>query len=371
MARLFISATRQHDGKTTTSIGLHSLFAKLGKRVHFIKPVGQRYIEEGGHKVDEDAILFQRLFDPDVRLPAMSPVAVPRGFTEHYVFHRDRDALYREIDTAMAEVDQGVDITIIEGTGHAGVGSVFDASNADVAKHLHAKAIIVSQGGIGRCIDEICLNRALFERAGVPVLGAVLNKDLLDKYEKIDRTVRQGLANQGIPCLGVVPYLPELTYPTIRQVAEELKLAVLSGEDYLDNRARSTIVAAMEPQNTLSFIKDGTFVITPGDRVDNILVSIATHLVRKEGDRSQAGVSGILLSGGFIPHFTIMNLLKQTHVPVLSSGEDTYSISAEIQKFVVKIGIGDTDKIKTATDLIERHVDGRAILDLLGQGTMG
>ena len=67
-----------------------------------------------------------------------------------------------EIDKAIAEVDRGVDLTLVEGTGHAGVGSVFDASNAQVAKRLGAKAIIVSQGGIGRCIDEICLNRALF-----------------------------------------------------------------------------------------------------------------------------------------------------------------------------------------------------------------
>ena len=42
------------------------------------------------------------------------------------------------------------DYVIIEGTGHAGVGSVFNLSNAQVARRLNAKVIIVAAGGIGR-----------------------------------------------------------------------------------------------------------------------------------------------------------------------------------------------------------------------------
>ena len=42
--------------------------------------------------------------------------------------------------------------------------------------------VIVSEGGVGRPIDEIVLNAALFEREGVHVAGAIVNKvDLLAK----------------------------------------------------------------------------------------------------------------------------------------------------------------------------------------------
>ena len=77
------------------------------------------------------------------------------------------------------------DFVIIEGTGHAGVGSVFDLSNATVAKLLQSKVIIVSRGGIGRPIDEISLNLALFEKQGVEVIGAIINKVVPEKMEML------------------------------------------------------------------------------------------------------------------------------------------------------------------------------------------
>jgi len=44
---------------------------------------------------------------------------------------------------------------------------VFDLSNAQVAQNsLARKVIIVTRGGIGKPIDEVSLNRALFEREG-------------------------------------------------------------------------------------------------------------------------------------------------------------------------------------------------------------
>ena len=50
---------------------------------------------------------------------------------------------------------------------------------------LGAKVIIVSSGGIGRPVDEIEMNRALFEKHGVEVIGAILNKVHLDKMDYI------------------------------------------------------------------------------------------------------------------------------------------------------------------------------------------
>jgi dethiobiotin synthetase len=78
------------------------------------------------------------------------------------------------------------------------VGSVIDCSNADVAALLGSQAIIISGGGIGRAIDEIMLNKALFDLCKVPVLGVIINKVLPDKLDKIKSIVGKGLERKGI-----------------------------------------------------------------------------------------------------------------------------------------------------------------------------
>jgi len=74
---------------------------------------------------------------------------------------------------------------VIEGTGHAGVGSIFDLSNARVANLLDAKVILVTSGGIGKPMDEIELNMALFEKECAEVIGVIINKVIVSKYRKI------------------------------------------------------------------------------------------------------------------------------------------------------------------------------------------
>ena len=60
MARIYVAATEQHAGKTTVSVGLYRAAIAHGYKACFIKPVGQRYVLDGGQRVDEDAVLFKR-----------------------------------------------------------------------------------------------------------------------------------------------------------------------------------------------------------------------------------------------------------------------------------------------------------------------
>src|SRR6185436_4934291 len=118
--------------------------------------------------------------------------------TEQYVFNPQPEKLKETIEKSFHNLVRGKDAIIIEGTGHAGVGSVIDFSNADVASLLGAKVIIVSEGGIGKSIDEIMLNKALFDLKHVEVCGVIVNKVILEKYDKIKKTVDQGLKNKGM-----------------------------------------------------------------------------------------------------------------------------------------------------------------------------
>jgi BioD-like phosphotransacetylase family protein len=180
----------------------------------------------------------------------MSPITIGPGYTEKYIFNPQKEELEAKIKKSFHSLIIGRDSILVEGTGHAGVGSVIDFSNADVAKLLGSKAIIVAEGGIGKSIDEIILNKALFDLRGVELLGVIINKVLPEKLTRIKKILRQGLKNKGIRMLGCIPIQPLLSSPTVEQIKDRLNLKLLSGKSSMGRRVRHTIVAAMEPAET-------------------------------------------------------------------------------------------------------------------------
>ncbi len=360
MVPIFVAATGRDAGKTTTSLGLIHFFRKHGLKAAFIKPVGQRYQVIEGAKVDEDSVLIRDIFGLDTPLPLMSPVAVPRGFTTEYVHHRDKFGfLAEDILRAFAEIGRGQDVVIVEGTGHAGVGSIFELSNATVARMLGAKAVIVSGGGIGSAVDEIVLNAALFEKAGVPVIGAVVNKVLADKYAKVKEVVSRALVDRGLCPVAFLPFRSQLTSPHVLQVAEQLSAEFLCGREYATDYVENVVIAGMEPQNVIPLLARRSLVITPGDRVDNILVAVSSHLMH---DPTRLQVSAILLTHGFRPHDTIVELLKKANIPVLLTERDTYSVASKVYSMSVKTQSNDREKIDIIKKMVEEHMAAECLI---------
>ena len=82
MRHLYLAATGQNRGKTTVGLGLLDGFVRRGLSTGFMKPVGQRTVIEDGVPADEDAVLMRSVFGLAEPLAAMSPVHIPRGFTQ-------------------------------------------------------------------------------------------------------------------------------------------------------------------------------------------------------------------------------------------------------------------------------------------------
>src|SRR4249920_885261 len=219
--RVFIAATRQNDGKTTTSLGLIAALQKHYPRIGYIKPVGQRFVEIEEQKIDEDTVLMDSVYQLNCPLVDMSPIAVEPDFTRRYLQSSNNETLVRKIQKAFDRVAWEKDFVLCEGSGHAGVGSVFDLSNAQVAKVLGAKVIIVTSGGIGKPIDEVSLNQALFEKEGVKIIGVIINKVHSDKVDYITDFARRGFKRKGLELLGVIPHQQILSSPTLDLIREE------------------------------------------------------------------------------------------------------------------------------------------------------
>jgi BioD-like phosphotransacetylase family protein len=362
LKNIFISAIHQNAGKTTVALGLFKSFQEHKIKTTFMKPVGQETVTYEEKSIDKDTYLMGEVYHCKKYIKDMSPITVGRGYTEKYILNPEKQHLQDKILKSFQTLIRGKNAIIVEGTGHAGVGSVIDCSNADVASLLGSKAIIVSGGGIGRAIDEIMLNKALFDLRNVPLLGVIINKVLPDRLEKIKSIVGKGLERKGIQLLGVIPELEMLSAPTVEQIKERLDLKIFSGEENLQTRVYDAIVAAMEPYNMIGHLRDGALVITSGDRVDNILVAVSSYLL-KEGRTVK--VAGLILTGGLTPGPKIAGLLKDSRIPVLYSEADTYTIAAAIENLTCKIQKTDRDKIREAHRLIKTYVDVDKILNSL------
>jgi BioD-like phosphotransacetylase family protein len=360
MKPLYIGATLQDCGKTSVCLGLMQVLHDRGHDPGYCKPVGQHYVRYRDKNIDEDGVLMHQVFNLPDEPYYMSPIAIERGFTRKFIEHPDVKPLEKEILRCRDELLKAHPMVIIEGTGHAGVGSCFGLSNARVAQLLDAKVVIVTSGGIGRPLDEIALNLSLFRDFGVEVLGAIVNKVLMEKYDKIRDTVDKGLQLLGTQLLGAIPYDRTLTTFTMGQLAEEFNYQILCGHDALSNMIEDTVIAAMEPQNVLKYIRTNTLIITPGDRVDNILVSLLIL------SRDTAN-GGIILTGGFEPHPTIEPLLKSSRIPVLLSPEDTFKVSARMKDIGFKIRSYDTAKVERLHQLVAEYVDTDTILNSLNK----
>jgi len=361
--RLFVAATRMNDGKTTTCLGLFAALQGQFPRVGFIKPVGQRYINIDGHQVDEDSYLLDVIYQVRVPIESMSPVTIDSTLTRRYLKAPAAmlPALEDKICRAFDRVSWEKDFTIIEGTGHAGVGSVFDLSNARVAKLLNAKVILVAQGGIGRPIDEIALNKALFDEAGVEVLGVILNKVEPDKIPQITEYAGLGLARLGVPLLGVLPVRQMLIMPGISQIAEEIGGKWLNGRPndsaHRAHRANRVIVGAMTAKGIVDYLQPGVVIITPGDRDDIILAAVSS--ARLSGEKT---IAGLVLSDDILPHPKLMDLLEQTEIPVIAARQECYTVSSRIHSMTVKTQPQDTDKFPVIKKLIMDHVDMKRLV---------
>jgi len=358
--RIFIAATRQNDGKTTLSLGLISILKKRFNNIGFIKPIGQRYLVEQGYNIDEDSYLIEEIFGIKSNLKDMSPIAIERGFTQKYIENPDRKPLELQVKNAFKKIAERSDLVVIEGTGHAGVGSVFDMSNAIVAKMLNSKVVIVSAGGIGRPIDEVMLSAPLFKQAGVEIAGVIVNKVQDTKYKKIDSLVRKGFKQHGIDVLGVIPYLKVLDMPTMEHMADELKGRIISGSNDNMLKAISNIVVATgKPRTVLRQISERSLVVTSGDR-EELIKCLLKEVEKKKANQDM--VAGFIITCGFMPNRRIRHMLEKSKIPVLLVQEDTFGIITKIDKMIVKIHPGEKDKITMIERLVADHIDLESLL---------
>jgi len=382
MRQLYLAATGMNRGKTTVALGLLAALHGRGLNIGFIKPVGQRYAIVDGQPADEDAILMRAALNLPDPLNVMSPVHIPRGFTKAYISGEVTPDLPGRIRRAHASLAAKHDYLLIEGTGHAGVGSVVGLSNATVARMLGAPVVIVSEAGVGRPIDEIVLNRALFARHGVEVAGAIVNKVDTDAHPTLPDILHDGLARHGIELLGLLPYRPLLSNPTLSMLLEQVKGEMLSQPDDLDRVIEHVAIGAMQPRHLIERVGPGSLLIIPGDRTDVIHAVVAANRAARSGgerrglfarrrqvfgrspaDPARTELAGLVLTGGYRPRPRDLEAIQQERMFAFLVESDTYEAASAVHDLLVKTHPADRDKIELTQRLVSEYLDIDRLLD--------
>lgn len=369
MKSFFVAATGQNVGKTTTCLGLLAGLKKRYKSVGFFKPVGQEHVEtETGSHVDKDVALFRSYFKLQDPYEEMSPVLFPRGFTRDYldgkVDHRD---LVAKIEDAHRSLTSNNSMTVIEGTGHTGVGSIVDLNNAQVAALLKCPLILIASGGLGSSFDELALNHAQCEKYGVKVAGVILNRVIDEKREMILEYVPKALKRWNIPLLGCIPYTPFLSMPTMSDFEALFQTNVLTAPEHRLRHFHNIRLVATSAEMYRTLIIPNQLVITPAGREDIILATLTRFwdmLIANPDDDLQAG---IILTGKTPPKESIVDQIKRAKIPMLYAPVSSFVAMKMINSFTAKIRKEDTEKIEEAVKVVEQHIDFEKLQKALQQ----
>lgn len=361
----FIAATGQHVGKTTTCLGLISGLKKKYKQVGFIKPIGQEQVEtDAGIHVDKDVVLFKDHFALAEEESLMSPVLFPRGFTRDYLDGKiNKEELEEKIQSSYQAIAKKNDVIVVEGTGHVGVGSIANLSNARVASLLNLPIILVASGGLGSSFDALAVNKALSDAFDVKISGIILNRVHDDKREMVLSYMKKALDRWNIPILGCIPFDPFLSNPTMKDFEILFNATLLSGEDHHMRHFRHTRLVATSLKNYRELVLPNQLIITPANREDIILATLTKHWDVKISTPLEDLAVGIILTGEAPPRQTIVESLKKANIPMLYAPVSSYRAMEMITSYTVKIRKEDKEKIKEAVDVVESHIDFDLLLN--------
>jgi BioD-like phosphotransacetylase family protein len=359
---IYVAATGQHIGKTTTTLGLMAALKDYGfQRVGYCKPVGQKVTSLTSLQVDKDAFLFSKIMDFELTSELHSPVILGKGATAAYL---DNPAAfdYRDrILRASKKLQQDNDVVVYEGTGHPGVGSIVNLSNADVAKMVGAKVVLVVEGGIGNTIDKMSLSLAKFKEQKAPVIGVIVNKVWPEKLEKIKYYVGKKLDELGINLLGVVPFDRSLSYPIMRTVNNAVGGHFIQFEENFANRVEDIVPGSLIEEVQDISRRRNLLLVVSHKRVRETLKKLEG--IMKRSKVTESPLSGILLTGehqqerprwGTSIYEYYINRYK---LPVISTELDTLGAVTKINRLEVKINTSTPWKVERAIELMKEHVD--------------
>ncbi len=370
---IYVAATGQHIGKTTSTLGLMAALKDYGiEKVGYCKPVGQQITRLASLKVDKDAFLFSEIMDFELSSELHSPVILGKGATVAYLDNPAAFNYKERILKAAKVLQKENEVVVYEGTGHPGVGSIVDLSNAVVARMLDAKVVMIVEGGIGNTIDKLSLSLAKFREKKVNLAGVIVNKVRPQKLEKVRYYVGKKLNQMGLDLLGVVPFDQSLCHPIMKTINRAVKGHFLYFEENFANRVEGIIPGSLIEEVEEIEQRKNLLLVVSYKRVTEALKKLEDITKKTKMSNRSSPLSGILLTGEGRTEKSYNRTLELAYVkkhrlPVISTHLDTLGAFTKINRLEVKINTSTPWKVDRAVQLIKEHVQLERILGIVNE----
>ncbi|MFR9676861.1 phosphate acetyltransferase [Streptomyces sp. TR06-5] len=354
MARsVYVAGVERGDGRQVVELGLMELLTRQVDRVGVFRPLAH----DGPDPIHDLLRARYRL-----RQPAGAIVGLGYDEAAALLAEKGTDELVARLVDRFHAVAADYEAVLVLGTDFADTGLPAElALNARLANELGSSVLAVV-GAHDRTADsvvsEVRNTHHTYVSLGCEILAVVANRfqgaDARGLARKLDSRVPEPVY--------VLPEEPALSAPTVAQVQEALGATVLLGDPAgLSRDVRDFVFGGAHLPTFLPALTEGCLVITPGDRADLIVGSLAAH------SAGSPAISGLLLTLDARPGPETMALAERLApgTPVLAVTGSSFPTAAELFALEGRLTAATPRKAEVALGLFERHVDTAQLTDRL------
>ncbi|MEW2603801.1 phosphate acetyltransferase [[Kitasatospora] papulosa] len=356
---VYVTGIDRGDGRQVVDLGVMELLTRQVDRVGVFRPL----VHDGPDRLFE-------LLRARYRLSQSAETVFGLDYQEASAVQAEKgtDELVSLLVERFHQVARDYEVVLVLGSDFAATQLPDElALNARLANEFGSSVIAVVGGkdqDAGSVRAETRNAYRAYAGLGCDVLAMIVNRVASEDRAEIAERLRTQLP---VPC-SVLPDDPALSAPTVSQITAALGGTVLLGDDSgLARDALDFVFGGAMLPNLLKALTPGCMVVTPGDRADLVIGSLAAH------SAGTPPIAGVLLTLNERPGEEILRLAARLApgTPVIAVAGGSFPTAGELFALEGKLNAATPRKAETALGLFERHVDTGALLERLSVARSG
>ncbi|MFH8379742.1 phosphate acetyltransferase [Kitasatospora sp. NPDC018058] len=352
MARsVYVTGIDRGDGRQAVELGVMELLTRQVDRVGVFRPLV--HADAPGEPGSDHVV---ELLRGRYRIELPGPELYGLTYEEAAALQaaQGQDELVSTLVDRFRALERRCQAVLVLGTDFADTNIPDElAFNARLANEFGA-AVLPVVGGQGKdpeaVIAEVRNAHRAYTDLGCETLAMIANRTAPSAKQRIQRTLTEKLP---IPAY-VIPEEPALAAPTVAQLVEATGADVLLGDAAgLARDVRGFVFGGAMLPTFLDALTEGALVVTPGDRADLVIGSLAAHAA------GAPPIAGVLLTLGQHPGPNVMALAARLApgTPVAVVPEGSWPTAATLTHLEGKLTAASPRKAEIALGLFELHVD--------------